>query len=193
MQKTSALALLAAALLLVVPAGRAKTVVVRADWEKARTLLARGDFRPRVRVELKSAERVKGKLIEATGAGLRLEQRGSETLIAREDIRTIRLAPRKTTRYKNRLLGLLGGIPAGFGAGIITSLYCCFGDGTSGGAALGYTVLVGALIAVPYGFYELGARADRGAVLIVLDESTAKKPPVPPQAEQTSPAKEEQP
>ena len=72
MQKTSALALLAAALLLVVPAGRAKTVVVRADWEKARTLLARGDFRPRVRVELKSAERVKGKLFEATSAGLRL-------------------------------------------------------------------------------------------------------------------------
>ena len=54
-------------------------------------------------------------------------------------------------------------------------------------------VFFGALIAVPYGFYELGARADRGAVLIVLDESAAKNPPVPPQAEQLSPAKEEQP
>ena len=32
-------------------------------------------------------------------------------------------------------------------------------------------VFFGALIAVPYWFYKLGARADRGTVLIVLDES----------------------
>ena len=59
-----------AAALLIIPAGRAKTVVVRADWEKARTLLDRGDFRPKIRVELQSSERVKGKLAGTSDADL---------------------------------------------------------------------------------------------------------------------------
>ena len=81
-----------------------------------------------------SSERLKGKLIEATGTGLRLvrlryekkiaksgsgrrqsarrfERQDPETLIERKEIRTIRLRPRKTTRYKYRLLGVLAGIP----------------------------------------------------------------------------------
>ena len=179
--------------LLVVPAGRAKTAVVRASWEEAAAMLNGGDSRPKIRVELKSAERVKGKLVEATGAGLRLEQRGSETLIAREDIRTVRFAPRKATRSKNRLLGLLAGIPAGFGAAFIASFACCFADGTSGGEALGTTVFLGTWTAVSYGFYKLGARFDRGFVLFVLGESAGKKPPAPPPAERPSPTKNEQP
>ena len=179
--------------LLAVPAGHAKTVVVRAGWEEARAMLAGGEYRPKVRVELQSSERVKGEFIEATGAGLRLAGKGYETRFAREDIRAIRLAPRKADRFTNRLLGLLAGIPAGFGAGYFAALATdCRGDVdrcTSGS----YAILVGALIAVPYGFYKLGARADRGAVLVVLDEGAAKKPPVLPQAERLSPAKEEQP
>ena len=182
-----------AAALLIIPAGRAKTVVVRADWEKARTLLDQGDFRPRVRVELQSAERVKGKLIEATGAGLRLEQRRSETLIAREDIRTIRLAPRKATRRTNRIIATVAGIPAGALSGLGATLLCCGFEASPGPAWLQWPVLIGVWIAVQAGLYHLGARADRGAVLIVLDESAAKNPPVPPQAERPSPIKEEQP
>ena len=137
MQKT--LALLLAATLLAVPAASAKTVSVEVPWEKARTIIAEGDYRPKIRVELHSSERLKGKLVGTTDAGLRLvrlryetkiaksgtpsgrrqsarrfERQDTETLIAREDIRTIRLRPRKTTRYKYRLLGLLGGIPPGF-------------------------------------------------------------------------------
>ena len=90
-----------------------------------------------------SSERLKGKLIVGTtGTGLRLmrlryetkiaksgspsgrrqsarrfERQDTETLIERKEIRTIRLRPRKTTRYKYRLLGLMGGIPAGLGGG----------------------------------------------------------------------------
>ena len=134
------LALLLAAALLAVPAASAKTVSVEVPWEKARTIIAEGDFRPKIRVELQSSERLKGKLIEATGTGLRLvrlryekkiaksgsgrrqsarrfERQDTETLIERKEIRTIRLRPRKTTRNKYRLLGLLGGIPAGFFGG----------------------------------------------------------------------------
>ena len=129
------LALLLAAALLAVPAASAKTVSVEVPWEKARTIIAEGDFRPKIRVELQSSERLKGKLIEATGTGLRLvrlryetkiaksgsgrrqsarrfERQDTETLIERKEIRTIRLRPRKTTRnkdqraYLNRMLRL---------------------------------------------------------------------------------------
>ena len=60
MQRT--LALLLAAALLAVPAASAKTVSVEVPWEKARTIIAEGDFRPKIWVELQSSERLKGKL-----------------------------------------------------------------------------------------------------------------------------------
>ncbi len=213
MKTTSALL---CAVLLVTPAGLAKTVSVEVPWEKARTIMAEGDFRPKIWVELQSSERLKGKLIEATGTGLRLvrlrhetkiaksgspggrrrsarfERQGSETLIAREDIRTIRLRPRKTTRYKYRLIGLLVGIPAGFGMGHL-------GGTVAGGGELDYrngnpifiTAFIATLIAVPYWFYKLGARADRGTVLIVLDESAPDSSRDGSQAERLSSAKGE--
>ena len=45
MQRTLAL-LLAAALLLAVPAASAKTVSVEVPWEKARTIITEGDYPP---------------------------------------------------------------------------------------------------------------------------------------------------
>ena len=190
LQKTPALLVAA---VLAVPAASAETVVVQAGWGKARTMLAQGDYRPKIRVELHSSERLKGKLAGTTDAGLRLVRRGTETSIAREEIRTIRLRPRKTTRTKYRLLGLLAGIPAGFWAGGFSSLACCLHDGASASEALGAVVFFGVLIAVPYWFYKLGARADRGAVLIVLDERAPDSSRDGSQAERPSSAKGEQP
>ena len=209
------LALLLAAALLAVPAASAKTVSVEVPWEKARTIIAEGDFRPKIWVELQSSERLKGKLIEATGTGLRLvrlryetkivksgsgrrqsarrfERQDTETLIERKEIRTIRLRPRKTTRYKYRLLGLLGGIPAGFGAGFFLGVVASGGDIDRWGRASD-TAFFAALIAVPYWFYKLGARADRGTVLIVLDEREPDSSRDGSQAERPSSAKGEQP
>ena len=144
-------------------------------------------------LELQSSERLKGKLIEATGTGLRLVRRGTETSIARrEEIRTIRLRPRKTTRYKNRLLGLLIGIPAGFGAGFFLGVVASGSDIDRWGRASD-TAFIATLIAVPYWFYKLGARADRRTVLIVLDESAPDSPTPASQAERPSSAKEERP
>ena len=193
MQRT--LALLLAAALLAVPAASAKTVSVEVPWEKARTIIAEGDFLPKIWVELQSSERLKGKLIEATGTGLRLvrlryetkiaksgsgrrqsarrfERQDTETLIERKEIRTIRLRPRKTTRTKYRLLGLLGGIPAGYFGGVVGAALACGGNIESSRCkdAARATGFIATLIAVPYAFYKLGARADRGTVLIVLDE-----------------------
>ena len=213
MQRT--LALLLAAALLAVPAASAKTVSVEVPWEKARTIIAEGDFLPKIWVELQSSERLKGKLIEATGAGLRLvrlryekkiaksgagrrqsarrfERQDTETLIERKEIRTIRLRPRKTTRYKYRLLGLLGGIPAGFFGGYLGGVFACGGELDYCKEAF-ITGFIATAIGVPYGFYKLGARADRGAVLIVLDESAPDSPTPASQAERPSSAKGEQP
>ena len=217
LQRTLAL-LLAAALLLAVPAASAKTVSVEVPWEKARTIIAEGDFRPKIRVELQSSERLKGKLVGTTDAGLRLvrlryetkiaksgngrrqsarrfERQDPETLIERKEIRTIRLRPRKTTRTKYRLLGLLAGIPAGFFGGFVGGVLACGGDIESSRCkdAAFITGFIATAIAVPYGFYKLGARADRGTVLIVLDESAPDAPPPASQAERPSSAKEERP
>ena len=193
MQRTLAL-LLVAALLLAVPAASAKTVSVEVPWGKARTMLAQGDYRPKIRVELHSSERLKGKLAGTTDTGLRLKSRGTETSIAREDIRTIRLRPRKTTRNKYRRLGLLAGIPAGYGTGILVAkTTICGGNLGECGVAAGYTVIIATLIPVSYWFYQRGARADRGTVLIVLDESAPDAPPPASQAERPSSAKGEQP
>ena len=188
-------AFLLAAALLAAPAGRAETVV-RADWEKARAMLTQSEFRPRIRVELKSPQRVmviKGtldyrkrtevelkpnkwvnvKLIEASDEGLRVVFRSAEISFQRENISRVRLVP----RTKNRWIAFGAGIPAGIGAGFLASLYCCFlRDG--GSVALGYVVLVGTSIAVPYVFHKLWG-GSRQAVLVVLKESTEKKPPVP--------------
>ena len=192
MQRT--LALLLVASLLAVPAASAKAVSVEVPWGKARTMLAQGDYRPKIRVELHSSERLKGKLAGTTDAGLRLKSRGTETSIAREEIRTIRLRPRKTARTKNRWLGLLAGIPAGYGTGILVAkTTICGGNLGECGVTAGYTVIIATLIAVSYWFYQLGARADRGAVLIVLDESAPDSSRDGSQAERPSSAKEERP
>ena len=192
MQRTLALLLVAA--LLAVPAASAKTVSVEVPWEKARTIIAEGDFRPKIRVELHSSERLKGKLAGTTDAGLRLKSRGTETSIAREEIRTIRLVPRKTARTKNRWLGLLAGIPAGYGAGILVAkTTICGGNLGECGVTAGYTVIIATLIAVSYWFYQRGAQADRGAVLIVLDEIAPDSSRDGSQAERPSSAKEERP
>ena len=214
MQRTLALLLVVA--LLAVPAASAKTVSVEVPWEKARTIIAEGDFRPKIRVELQSSERLKGKLIEATGTGLRLmrlryetliaksgsgrrqsarrfERQDTETLIERKEIRTIRLRPRKTTRNKYRRLGLLAGIPAGFGAGLFFGVVACGRDLDTCNVAAANTAFFATLIAVPYWLYQRGARADRGTVLIVLDESAPDAPPRASQAERPSSAKEERP
>ena len=164
MQRTLAL-LLAAALLLAVPAATAETVVVQAGWEKLGLCWAQGDYRPKIRVELQSSERLKGKLIEATGTGLRLVRHETETSIAREEIRTIGSDPQDDP-LQERLLGLLIGIPAGFGAGFFFGAVASGGDIDRWGRASD-TAFIATLIAVPYWFYKLGARADRRTVLIV--------------------------
>ena len=141
-------------LLLAGLAARAETVV-RADWEQARAMLTQGEFRPRIRVELKPSKWVKGKFIEATGAGLQVVYRNEGISFERENIRRIRLVPLKADRSTNRRMGIWGGIPAGIGAGIlIAKATACSGSECSPGGV--FLMLGVTMAAVTYGFYKLG-------------------------------------
>ena len=166
-------ALLLAAVLLSAPAVRAETVVVRVGWEKAQAMLAQDDFLPSVRVELQSGKRLKGKLIGTTDEALRIERKKAETAIAREDIRAVRLVPRKAARQKNRALALAGGAAAGFGGGLLASAAYCLIDGSPCNAIPDYAAFFGAWAAIQVLTYRLGLRADRGAVLLELTEAAA--------------------
>ena len=97
--------------------------------------------------------------------------------------------PLKSDRKKKRRHYMWAGIPVGFAAGLLVSLMPCRGDlgECSAGGVLFITGIT--MVATTLGFYKLGGRADRGSVVVVLDESTASKPPTPSQAERPSPGK----
>ena len=151
----------------------ARTIVVRAGWKETSTMLARPDFRPKLQIRLKSNKKMKGHVSGTTAAGLTLERNGTSILIERTAIHSIRLVPRKARGHRNRVLALAGGIPAGLGAALGSWYIGCNVAGGCGkpphpvGSAGFYAVLV----AVPVLLYRFAARADRGALLIVLDES----------------------
>ena len=183
--------LLLSAALLSAPAAQAKTVVVRVGWQKAQTMLAQDDFLPAVRVELQSGKRLKGKLVGTTDEALRIERNKAETAIAREDIRAIRLVPRKASRQSNRILAIAGGAAAGLGGGILTAGLCCgILDELTTSPAAAWTAFFGAWAAIQFLTYRLGLRADRGAVLLELTENAPDAPPAPQPApnRQTAPA-----
>lgn len=151
----------------------AKTVVARAGWKETSALLAQPDYRPALQIQLKSSKKMKGTVSGTTTAGLRLKRKGAETFIERTQIHSIKLVPRKASGHRNRILALVGGVPAGLGAGLgVWRIGCAVAGGCGEppnpiGAAGFYAVLV----AVPVLVYRFAARADRGALLIILDES----------------------
>ena len=207
-------ALLLSVALLAAPAIRAEEVVVRTDWVKARAMLTQGEYRPRIAVELKSPQRVtltqdrgefhprkrkevelkpskwvKGKFIQANETDLQVLYRGHEISFTRGEVNRIRLVPLKSDRKKKRWHYMWAGIPVGFAAGLLVSLMPCRGDlgECSAGGVLFITGIT--MVATTLGFYKLGGRADRGSVVVVLDENTAKDPPAPSQVRSPPPAK----
>ncbi len=151
----------------------AKTVVARARWKETRALLAQPGYRPSLQIQLKSSKNMKGSVSGTTTAGLKLKRRGSETFIERTQIRSIKLVPRKASGHRNRILALVGGVPAGLGAGLGVWRVGCAAVGGCGDPAnpIGAAGFYAVLVAVPVIVYRIAARADRGALLIILDES----------------------
>ena len=151
----------------------AKTVVARARWKETRALLAQPDYRPSLQIQLKSNKKMKGTVSGTTAAGLKLKRRGSETFIERTQVHSIKLVPRKASGHRNRILALVGGVPAGLGAGLGVWRVGCAAVGGCGDPAnpIGAAGFYAVLVAVPVIVYRIAARADRGALLIILDES----------------------
>lgn len=154
----------------------ARTIVVRAGWRETSTMLAQSEFRPKLQIQLKSNKKMKGHVSGTTSAGLTLERNGEATLIERAAIHSVRLVPRKARGHRHRMLALAGGVPAGLGAAL-GSWY--IGCNVAGGCEepphpAGSAGFYAVLVAVPVLLYRLAARADRRALLIVLDESVAQ-------------------
>ena len=153
----------------------ARTIVLRAGWRETRSILAQPEFRPKLQIQLKSNKKMKGRVSGTTSAGLTLERNGEAILIERTKIHSVRLVPRKARGHRYRMLALAGGVPAGLGAALGSwHIGCNVAGGCEepphpAGSAGYYAVLV----AVPVLLYRLAARTDRGALLIVLDESVA--------------------
>ena len=153
------MALLLCALLLV-PASPAKVTSVRVGWEEARRILTAASVRPPVQIVLQSGERLKGKLAEVNATGVTLNRRGADTVLDQGDIRELRITHR-TKRKKNRWLYGVGSYLAASAA------VGAAGEYVQVHPLLSIGVLV-AVIALPIYFYKIGARVDRGAVVIEL-------------------------
>ena len=154
----------------VAPRAHAKKTTVRVSWDEARSMHESGEFRSGVQIFLKTSQRLQGRLAGITADGLRLQRKGSEALIPRNEIHAIRLVSRQMAGRKNRLIALAAGVPAGFfaGAAVAASVSndCCdFGK-------LGPTELImyGTWAGVQYVLYKIGARADRHVLLVVLGD-----------------------
>ena len=162
-KQTFAMVTLAA--LLVTPECLSKTITLSVDWDRARATWEDGEFRQSVRVRLQSSRQVRSKLAGVTDSRLRIQKRQTETVIPRDKIRSIRLVPRRSKTWNNRVLAIAGGIPAGYLAAYGTVALCCDSDADS---TPGIALALGAWGATQYLLYRLGAKADQGALILVL-------------------------
>ncbi|MDE0261328.1 MAG: hypothetical protein OXJ37_02870 [Bryobacterales bacterium] len=134
-------------------------------------MLTETSVRPPVQIVLQSGERLKGRLTEVTATGLAVTRRGSDTVLDQGAIRQLRITHR-TKRKKYRWL-------YGVGSYLVA--------GAATGAAREHVQVhpllpigvLAALIALPIYFYKIGARVDRGAVVIEL-LSAIPAPDLPP-------------
>ena len=161
--------------LLVVPASPAKMTTVRVGGEEARSMLTATSVRPPVRIVLRSGDRLKGMLAEVTAAGLTVTRRGSETVLDQRDIRQLRITHRtkqKRYRWLFAVGSYLGSLVAVGAAGEHIQVIPP--------PVFPYGVLV-AITTLPIYFYKMGARVDRGAIVIELVSATTAPDSLPTQ------------
>ena len=160
----------------------ARTITVKAGWKETSAMLAQPEYRPTVQIQLKSNKKMKGAVSETTATGLRIQRKGAESFIERTEIRSVKLVPRKASGHRNRALALAGGVPAGLGAGLGAWHIGCavVGGCEEPPNALGAAGFYAVLVAIPVMLYSFATRADRGALLITLDESVANTSPPHP-------------
>ena len=173
------------AALLVAPECLSKTVTLNVDWDQARAIWEHGDFRQSVKVRLHSSQQLRGKLAGITASGIHIQKRLNETKVARDQVREIRLFPRRPSSWNGRLLSIVGGIPAGLAAAY--GALVLFRVDIDRSATVNDAVVFSAWGATQYLLYRLGAKADRGALVLLLpatDSAEARRDPIKPSTPQ---------
>ena len=183
-KQTIAMAILAG--LLAAPDCLSKTITLSVDWDQARAIWEHGDFRQSVKVRLQSARQVRGTLVGITDSGLRIQKGQTATVIPRNQIHMIRLVPRRASTWNKRLLAIAGGIPVGLGAAYGGGAICGDIDADS---TCNKTVPYLTWGVAQYLLFRLGAKADRGALILLLPatapamaDSDHDTPSTPPEA-----------
>lgn len=144
----------------------AQPASVQLGWDAVRTVQEHGEFREGVKIRLKSGKRLQGSLAGMDASGLGLRRKGVNTRVRREEIHLIRFFPRKARTKKHRILAAFGGVPIGILAGLGVVALCCDVDR---GASLAAFHLTWAGVQVL--LYTIGAKADRGRLDVVIQDS----------------------
>jgi len=127
-------------------------------------MLTATSVRPPIQIVLQSGERLKGKLVEVTATGLMVTRRGSDMVLDQGDIRQLRITHRTKRKKYRWLYGVGSYLVAGAAVGAA-------GEHVQVHPLLPIGVLV-AVIALPIYFYKIGARVDRGAIVVELVSAT---------------------
>ncbi len=96
--------ILLSAYLLVTGQAQAETIVLELGWDEMRATVEGTDFLPKVRVQTGTdpPKRIKGQLAGITDTAISLNKSNKQMLLSRNEIRSIRLFPRKAETRKNR-------------------------------------------------------------------------------------------
>lgn len=150
----------------------AKETVVHLSWHEVQVVVTQAAFLPRIRIRTKvhGQQPIRGQLLEVTGAGLRIARGNAERFLPRDRIHSFRLFPRKATHRSNRTVAAIAVVPVGFGTLLGTwALASKAGLASESGGGVG-ALVVPAAFAVPYLIYRAARKADRGSLLIVLED-----------------------
>lgn len=143
--------------------------VLKLDWEGLRSATADGNFRRRIVVQ-DGTRLVKGELIQVSEGVMEIETSERREFIKRNGLRWIRLIPAKGHKRKWRQLAVIGAVPMGLGAYMLS--FAPWGGLPEGGEWSVASFALFPAVAVPYVVYRLARRADRkrGALYFVVDE-----------------------
>lgn len=151
---------------------RAKETVVRLSWQEVRIVAAHAGFlsKVRVRTRVHGQQPIRGKLLEVTGTGLRIAIGSTERFLSRDRLHSFRLFPRKATHRRNRNIAAVAAAPVGFGTFLGTWAVACGAGACSESGGGAGALVIPAAFAVPYLIYRAAHKADRGSLLIVLED-----------------------
>lgn len=145
-------------------------VTVEASWDTARAILSQEGVRKKIHLRLNSSEKVKGRVVLTTSESIHVSGKDNEIHNVNE-IHSIRVFPLVARKKIYRTLSVIGGVPAGIGAGIITAELCCdIVSGDGGESNFGEVVFFATWAGVQAILYRIGSRFDRGSIDIVLTD-----------------------